>query len=107
VSACIELPPWAASGFEPAAVIAMAVESGARGLLADADALPPGFFDLSTGIAGDLAQRLTLYDIRLAAVVPDPAIHSAHFQDFAREANRGVRIRFFPDRDGAVGWLDS
>ena len=54
-----------------------------------------------------MAQRLTLYEIRMAAVVPDPSVHSRAFQDFAREAERGRWFRFFPDRERAVAWLTS
>jgi hypothetical protein len=52
-------------------------------------------------------QRLTPCEIRMAAVVPDPSVHSRPFQDFAREANAGRQFRFFPDRARAVDWLVS
>lgn len=81
------------------------IESGAGGILADDGALPPAFFDLSSGMAGDVVQRLTLYEIRMAIVVPDASVHSGAFQDFAREANRGRWFRFFPDRARALAWL--
>ncbi|HEX6036672.1 DUF4180 domain-containing protein [Longimicrobium sp.] len=82
-----------------------AVENGARSILADDGALPPAFFDLSTGVAGSIVQRLTQYELRMATVVPDVSAHSGPFQDFAREANHGRHFRFFPDRDQAVAWL--
>lgn len=81
------------------------IENGDRLMLADDGALPPAFFDLSTGMAGDIVQRLTLYEIRMAAVVPDASAHSGPFQDFAREASRGRWFRFFPDRARALAWL--
>lgn len=80
---------------------------GEKSLVQAEDALPPEFFDLSTGVAGALVQRVTQYGIRMAAVVPDPAAHSGPFQDFAREANRGATFRFFPSRAEAVEWLTS
>ena len=83
------------------------IESGLGRMLADDGALPPAFFDLSTGMAGDIAQRLTLYEIRMAAVVPDASVHSRPFQDFAREAGRGRWFRFFPDREQALAWLQA
>lgn len=92
--------------FEPTALLTRCVESGARGLLLDEGAIPAEFFDLSTGLAGELLHKLTLYRIRLAGVVPDPSIHSPRFGDFAREANRGTQYRFFPDRLAAIDWLD-
>jgi hypothetical protein len=105
VDTYFELPPQPAGGFDPAAVVGSCIESGERLLLIDQHALPPEFFDLSTGIAGALVQRLTQYEIRMAAVVPDPSIRSRPFQDFAREANRGRWFRFFPDSEQAVAWL--
>jgi hypothetical protein len=105
VSAYFELPPQAAGAFDPMAVIAASIESGERSLLLDDGALPPEFFDLSTGVAGALVQKLTQYEIRMAGVVPDPSAHSKSFQDFAREANKGRWFRFFPSREQAVEWL--
>jgi PadR family transcriptional regulator, regulatory protein AphA len=106
VSEYFELPPQPAGEFDPVVVVTACIESGTDRLLLDDGALPPEFFDLSTGVAGTLVQRLTQYEIRMAAVVPDPSIHSQPFQDFAREANAGrSRFRFFPDREQAVAWL--
>lgn len=93
--------------FSPSAIVATCFEQDAQALLIDRDALPAGFFDLRTGIAGELAQRLTLYGIRLACVVPDLTAHSERFQEFAREANRGRQFRFFGSRRDAVAWLEA
>jgi PadR family transcriptional regulator AphA len=96
------MPPGTAGDFDP---VRAAIESGERRLLIDDHAIPPEFFDLSTGVAGSIVQRLTMYGIRMAVVVPDASIHSGPFQDFAREANTGGVFRFFPDRGQAVAWL--
>lgn len=100
-----ELSPQPSGGFDPIAVVTHCIESGTDRLLLDEPALPPEFFDLSTRMAGALVQRLTQYEVRMAAVVPDPAIHSRPFQDFAREANKGTWFRFFPTREQAITWL--
>jgi PadR family transcriptional regulator, regulatory protein AphA len=89
------------------AIVSRCVESGARAVLFDRTALPPAFFDLGSGFAGELIQKLTQYGIRMAVVVPDPSRCSRSFQDFVREANRGGQFRFFPDRPGAIRWLES
>jgi hypothetical protein len=94
--------PRGGDGADP---VRACIENGSPRMLADDGALPPAFFDLSTGMAGDIVQRLTLYEIRMAAVVPDVSAHSGPFQDFAREANRGRWFRFFPDRAQALAWL--
>jgi hypothetical protein len=83
------------------------IEHGARALLLDRDALPAAFFDLSTGVAGELVQKLTNYHIRMAGVVPDLSVHSPRFREFAREANAGQQFRFFATRGAAIEWLES
>lgn len=93
--------------FDPGAVAVSCIESGMRSLLIDAPAMAPEFFDLSSGVAGELLHRLSVYGVRMAAVVPDPSVHSGPFQDFLRESNRGSQFRFFPTRGEAVRWLES
>jgi hypothetical protein len=107
VSEYYELPPQPAGEFDPIAAVTHCIESGTDRLLLDEAALPPEFFDLSTRIAGALAQRLTQYEVRMAAVVPDPSIHSRPFQDFAREADKNRWFRFFPTREQAIAWLSN
>jgi predicted pyridoxine 5'-phosphate oxidase superfamily flavin-nucleotide-binding protein len=99
--------PGPLASFDPPAVVRGCIENGKRSLLLDVDALPPSFFDLSSGVAGELLHRLGLYGIRLASVVPDPSVHSAPFQSFLLETNRGRQARFFPTRREAVEWLGS
>lgn len=100
-----EAPTDPATRLQPGDLIEACIERGAEGLLLDHGALPADFFDLSTGIAGELVRRITLYGIRTAIVVPDPTAHSGHFRDFAREANRSGQFRFFGSRREAVEWL--
>ncbi len=92
--------------FSAHSVVSAAFETGAAAVLIDRPALPDAFFDLRSGLAGDLAQRLTLYGLRAACVVPDLAVHPERFREFAREANRGECVRVFATRDDAVAWLD-
>jgi hypothetical protein len=94
-------------GLAPAEAVASCIEQGADALLFDAGALPAAFFDLSSGVAGELAQKLVNYGLRTAAVVPKLGRHSPRFQDFAREANRGSRLRFCATRAEAIAWLAS
>ena len=102
-----EPPSGEAGSLDAAAIVTGCVESGSRGLLLDRAALPPAFFDLSSGFAGELLHRLGLYGIRMAAVVSDPSRCSRSFQDFVREANRGRQSRFFATRGEAIEWLSS
>ena len=92
---------------DPVAAVVRCIEHGSRVLLFDAGALPDAFFDLSTGVAGELVQKLVDYDVRMAAVVPDLAARSARFREFAREANARRQFRFFETREEAVAWIES
>lgn len=103
------MPPYAEykpdDEFVPMDAVAVCFEQGADALLIDRPALPPAFFDLQTGITGELVQKLTQYGVRLACVVPDLNAQSERFQEFARETNRGRWVRFFGTKSEAVGWL--
>ncbi|HET6672518.1 MAG TPA: DUF4180 domain-containing protein [Agromyces sp.] len=61
--------------------------------------LDPTFFDLRSGIAGEITQKLVNYRIRLA-LVGDIAEHveaSDALRDFIWESNRGEHIWFVDD----------
>jgi Domain of unknown function (DUF4180) len=61
--------------------------------------LDPAFFDLSTGIAGEITQKLVNYRLRLA-VVGDIAEHldaSTALRDYVWESNRGAHVWFVAD----------
>jgi hypothetical protein len=107
MSTYCELEAGAGGAFDPAQVVARCIESGAYAVLADESSLPREFFDLSSGVAGELLHRMSVYGIKMAVVVADPSIYSQAFQAFAREANRGTLCRFFPDRGSAARWLES
>jgi hypothetical protein len=92
---------------DPVAAAVSCVEQRARALLLDGLALSAAFFDLSTGVAGELMQKLTNYDIRMAGVVPDLLAQSPRFREFVREANAGTQVRFFTTRQEAKAWLES
>jgi hypothetical protein len=91
--------------FDPMGIIEEAANRKARSLLFNEGVLPEAFFDLSTGVAGELLNKTATYRLRLACVVPDLSPYSSKFQAFVREANRGGEIRFFPSREEAVQWL--
>lgn len=97
--------PGSTDAFDPVGIVTHCMESGASSLLLDVDALPAEFFDLSTGIAGELLHKLTTYRLRMAGVVPDVGVHSTHFQEFVHESNRGAQFRFFSNRKQAIEWL--
>lgn len=91
--------------FDPRVWVQMCAEEEREAVFADEGVLPEDFFDLSSGAAGEVLHRFSIYHIKLAVVVPDLTIHSEHFQAFAREANRGNQFRFFSTRENALEWL--
>jgi hypothetical protein len=54
----------------------------------------PDFFDLKTGIAGDILQKFSNYNVRLAIVGDFSIIHSKSLKDFIYESNKTGRINF-------------
>jgi hypothetical protein len=91
---------------DPVAAVIACIEHGTYALLLDAGSLPPAFFDLRTGVAGEVAQKLANYGVRMAAVVPDLAAQPPRFREFAREVNVGRQLGFFASRAEAIAWLE-
>lgn len=78
---------------------------GAKGLVLTEDDLAPEFFDLKTGLAGELLQKLVNYRLRAAIVVPIPERHGERFTELAREHTSHRVIRFVRSREEADAWL--
>lgn len=77
-----------------------------RNALLYAENLPAGFFDLSSGQAGAILQRLRNYGVRLAVVCAPGTEHfSTHFGEMVAEERRGRLFGVFPDRAAARNWL--
>ena len=54
----------------------------------------PDFFDLKTGMAGEILQKFSTYSIRLAIVGDFSKYESKSLQDFIRESNKQGFINF-------------
>ena len=78
---------------------------GTGGLILVESDLAPDFFDLKTGIAGELFQKFTNYRLRLAVVVPDPQRHGDRFDELAREHRSHSNIRIVPTKSEATAWM--
>ncbi|HEX2863751.1 MAG TPA: DUF4180 domain-containing protein [Deinococcales bacterium] len=85
---------------------AMGQTEGLAGLLLTETDLAPAFFELRTGVAGEVFQKATNYRLPLAVVVPDPARHGERFADLASEHRAHNLIRFFTDETAALAWLE-
>lgn len=100
-----EAPREPDTRFSPQDLVGACYERGVWNVLFDQDSLRPEFFDLSSGFAGEMIQKLANYGIRIGIVAPDVAAYSSAFRDFVRESNRSTHARFFPDRAAAISWL--
>jgi uncharacterized protein DUF4180 len=75
-------------------------------ILSEAD-FSSEFFDLRTGLAGELFQKLVNYRARAAIVVPDPRVHGERFAELAYEHRTHPVVRFFASEREAAEWLQT
>jgi hypothetical protein len=74
-------------------------DAGADWVAVPVARLDPAFFDLSSGVAGDVVQKFVNYGLRLAVVgdISEPLERSGALRDFVRESNRGRQVWFVED----------
>jgi len=78
---------------------------GSEGLILTEDDLGPGFFDLRTGLAGELFQKFINYKVPVAIVLADPGAYGERFTELAREHLSHAMIRLVRSQDEAKAWL--
>lgn len=70
--------------------------------------LPAEFFDLKTGLAGEILQKYTTYRMKLVIIGDFAVVQSKSLQAFIRESNRGKQVAFVTTREEALrhitGW---
>ena len=71
------------------------------------ESLPGDFFDLRTGMAGEILQKFSNYRVRLAVVGDFTDIASKSLRDFIRESNNRGIINFVESIEDALSRLDS
>ncbi len=67
---------------------------GASALILEAAQIHPDFFDLKTGLAGEILQKFSNYDKKLAIVGDFSNYNSKSLHDFMYESNKIGRIFF-------------
>lgn len=75
---------------------------GFNGFILRQENITPDFFDLKTGIAGEILQKCSTYRIRLAIVGNFAGGPSKSLNDFVRESNRLGHINFVASREEAL-----
>jgi hypothetical protein len=86
-------------------LIGNASYQGVDHLLLYAESLAPDFFDLGTGLAGEILQKAANYRVRLTIVGAFDRVESESLRAFIVEANRGRQVAFVADRDAALATI--
>ncbi len=98
--------PFLATAEDAGRLVEACFANGAHAALLYAANLTPGFFDLSTGEAGAILQKLQNYRIRLAVVCPPDSVRmSDRFRELLAESRQGHDFGLFATRDAARAWL--
>jgi len=80
---------------------------GSGGLILTESDLAAAFFDLRSGLAGELFQKFINYKVRVALVVPNREAYGERFAELAHEHESHNLIRFVHSAAEAKAWLFS
>lgn len=80
----------------------IAYEHDCRNIIVNKTAIAEEFFKLSSGVAGEVAQKLVNYSFRLAIVGDFSGYTSKALNDFIYESNKGKHLYFVADEDEAI-----
>lgn len=88
-------------------IMADATYNEASRIVVHQESLPEEFFDLRSGLAGEILQKFSNYRVRLAVVGDFGNIESKSLRDFIRESNNRGIINFVTSLQEALSRLDS
>ena len=77
----------------------------ADGLILTEGDLAEEFFDLRSGLAGELFQKFMNYKLRVAIVLRNPDAYGERFSELVYEHTSHSMIRFVRSEDEAKAWL--
>jgi Domain of unknown function (DUF4180) len=78
---------------------------GTNGLILTEADVSSEFFDLKSGLAGELFQKFANYALCLAIIVPSPERYGERFNELAREHKSHNQIRVVRSEEEALTWL--
>lgn len=87
-------------------IMADAAYNGSTGLIVHSATLGNDFFDLRTGLAGEILQKFSNYRMRLAIIGDFTDIKSKALRDFIRESNTRKTVNFLGSFQEAIERLD-
>jgi hypothetical protein len=82
-----------------------AVDQGAANIILYEKNLHPSFFDLRSGLAGEILQKCVNYHVKLAIIGEFEKFNSKSLQALILESNRGKQTCFVPDVETAIAKL--
>ena len=88
-------------------VINICFETGIRSIMLHEEMISQDFFNLKTGLAGFVLQKLINYRIKAALVMKDDSRLIGRFKEMASESNNRNEFRVFMNKDVAEQWLTS
>lgn len=83
-------------------LLATAQYEGADHLIVYEKHFDTSFFDLKTGVAGEILQKYSNYGVKLAIIGSFEKYTNNALRDFIRECNRGRQIFFVSDSETAL-----
>lgn len=79
--------------------------AGCSRVIIHSGSFSPEFYDLRTGVAGEILQKFSNYRMQLVIVGDFSHLTSRSWRDFIRESNRGRTVSFLPTLDEALSVL--
>jgi hypothetical protein len=89
----------------PEDILDIMVNAGYNGsdkIIIHKNCLHPDFFDLKTGLAGEILQKFSNYRMKLAIIGDFSVLKSKSLKDFIRESNNRGIISFVDSLDKAL-----
>lgn len=86
-------------------IMSISYETGSRMVVLNKEAITPGFFILSTRIAGEILQKFVTYSLKLAIEGDFSVYTSKPLKDFIYESNNGRDIFFVSNEEEAINKL--
>lgn len=81
--------------------------NGCYKILINKSNITEDFFELKTGLAGDVLQKYANYKVKLAIVGDFDEYNSKSLKDFIYECNNGKQVFFLKDKQDALHALHS
>ncbi|MCT2194773.1 DUF4180 domain-containing protein [Paenibacillus sp. p3-SID1389] len=97
--------PPITTGQDAIRLIEACIEHNAGRLIVYAEALSEDFFNLRTGLAGEILQKFVNFSLRTALVVADGSLIKGRMKDLLAESHRGNTLRVFASQAEAENWL--